>query len=95
MSSTPFTRLLSDHVFARSLTVEDFAQAMNMRSIWLAQALLGGSVLPQLATLPKFAEALKIDPVELSLAWIASSQPAFAEAIAGAAKRFEPISTHG
>lgn len=91
MNSTPFARLLADCIDKRGLTIERFAQAMNMRSVWLPQALLDGNVLPQLATLPKLAAALQIDPVELSLAWVASSQPAFADAIAQAFYRFASI----
>lgn len=95
MHSTQFARLLASHLDMLGLTVEGFAQAMNMKSVWLPQALLDGNALPQLATLPKLAAALQIDPVKLSLAWIATSQPAFADAIAGAAKHLEAVSTHG
>lgn len=94
MNSTQFTRLLTDCIDKRGLTVEGFAHAMNMKSVWLPQALLEGNALPHLATLPKLAAALQIDPVELSLAWVASSQPAFADAIAQAAHRLASIAAN-
>lgn len=76
-----FSTYLHDVMSARRMTVDELAHDLDLPNATKIETWLKGWGRPEPKDLPKLAAALRVDPVDLAVGWMADAVPELDEAL--------------